>query len=423
MATTDEEPIRVLVKPEALKTFLELNHESEILQTDEGWSVEKPWSDDTIVLTVKASDMALLQALNSVRLPPRFTAIWHQDTGDVEFIYGPIREEASIRRRSFDFTFKGQSYKCEFADASERLRKIALAARASGPPSDTDHRHLILIERFIRRYEQAAEPPKGRKYCLTSFWIRNAKPDEQRVLELARHLNFYMGYFDRRSPRIIIHTDPVTDEPLRQLAFPDPDKFPTKIVGAVLDPYLLGLWESGVTARDTVRLFLHNYQVLEYAAFYYLKEDLLTTIKRLIKAPDATDRADEICREAVELLAEDRMSDEDKMVSVIQRAVDPRKVWAYIAPHKEYFSESHDFDGGFIVAPLIKAGWGMEDFATAWIPKVPDSLRKIRNALVHAREKRVARSIAATPRNLRLLAPWADLLTAISNELVLYGPE
>jgi hypothetical protein len=78
------------------------------------------------------------------------------------------------------------------------------------------------------------------------------------------------------------------------------------------------------------------------------------------------------------------------------------------------------FDGGFRLPPLIKDDWKKEDFFTAWTPKLPDALRKIRNALVHSREARMVNVIAPTRKNYHLLRPWIQPLQIIAYHTLVY---
>lgn len=255
---------------------------------------------------------------------------------------------------------------------------------------------------------------------LTSFWIRNCEIAEADLPRLARHLNFYMRYFDRASPMVMLHEDTVGREggrPTRFLFGP----FPAHIAARRLDSYMLTLWDSGLPSNGPVRSLLYNYQILEYAAFYYLKEELARTIRRIVSSPDIVVRADEASRRILDALVEERASEEAKITSVIQQAVDPAALWAEIATQETFFSKPTEFEGGFALPALINEGWSLEDFRRAWIPKVPDSFRKLRNALLHAREQRLSKCIAPTARNGSLLRPWSVLVSIASSQIILFG--
>src|SRR4051795_663839 len=49
--------------------------------------IEKPWGDASVAFDVPEDPTALSAILNDLRLPSRFSAIWHQDTKDFEVIW------------------------------------------------------------------------------------------------------------------------------------------------------------------------------------------------------------------------------------------------------------------------------------------------------------------------------------------------
>ena len=84
--------------------------------------------------------------------------------------------------------------------SSERLAVIGSNARAV-KNSHTDHRNLIPFFAF-----NELDPADRLPFEPKSFWDKPVKWDEDAVLRLARHLNFYMSYYDTGSPLILIHT-------------------------------------------------------------------------------------------------------------------------------------------------------------------------------------------------------------------------
>jgi hypothetical protein len=136
-----------------------------------------------------------------------------------------------------------------------------------------------------------------------------------------------------------------------------------------------------------------------------VRDQLVKAVRRILLAPQRGHRIEEATRDVLDAIVSDRRSDEQKMVEVIQDLVDPAAVFDEIEPKVSFFSTGTEFEGGFKIDPLVKQGWGLEDFRGTWIPKLPDSLRKIRNALVHAREQRMSQTILPTRANLHKLRP------------------
>ena len=413
---TSETPV---LPPVTLNPFAELNPEATVAPEEDAFLVSRPWGDDSLVLRVSHEARATAEALNILRLPTRFSAIWHTDSHDIEFVFAPVMEGDELRNRRFTLEFEGLSLLCEYTDASDRLILVANAARPNAVLSYTEHRNLTNIRAYSRWKTTQESRGDEVRPVLTSFWIRKCDLQEAQLPRLARHLNFYMRYFDRISPIIVVHEPPSEKDrgrPTRFLFGP----FPERILARSLDPYMLTLWDSGLPSSGVVRSFLYNYQILEYAAFYYLKEDLARAIRRIVTSPDVLVRADEASRQILDILVEERAPEEAKITSVVQQAVDPAVLWPEITAQEAFFSEPTEFEGGFALPALIKRGWSMEDFRAAWIPKLPDSFRKLRNALLHAREQRLSKCIAPTARNGDLVRPWSVLVSIASSQIILF---
>lgn len=71
-----------------LATFFEKNPESDYDGDANSGSIIQPWGDDTVELAISNANDSLIGTLNSVYLPPHFTAILHLDSQDLEIIWG-----------------------------------------------------------------------------------------------------------------------------------------------------------------------------------------------------------------------------------------------------------------------------------------------------------------------------------------------
>ena len=408
-----DDPVR-----EQLAAFLEGNPESEYVVEEGQRRIKRPWGDSTLEIQIPEDDAGeLIAMLNSLYLPPRFTALWHRDSEDLEMIWTAMPVGEELRTRSFDFRFRDRSYRCEYAPASRSLCALARASRPVEPPSSTGYRNLSTFQ--LRQLRAELSRSNGDTTEPTSFYIRSLPWDENAVVELAHHVNFYMCYFDRQSPVIVIHEMPSGGAKVTgPQRYPLGD-FPELISGRALDPYLLALWDSTFSVSPFL-CFLHGYQILEYAAFYFLREGVLQTVKRILCSPDVLARPNEAVRQVVDAVVEDRMGDAEKMVAVVKQVVDPEALWREIEPNIEYFCRDVDFDGGATLAALLNPGSGVEDFRKAWIPKFPEALRKLRNGIVHAREQRGPGGILPTRANSERIAPWLAPLSVAAVQTILY---
>jgi hypothetical protein len=342
------------------------------LKFDKGqfW-VEKPWGDPSLQFRLEAGDERLIAALNQSYLPPRFTAIWHRDSRDLEVIWGAVNSSREEIGRHFEFRFGGRCLRCEFQEASERLLVMASSTIATiGTATDTNYRNMLLLGSQLRRMARLPQSALTIELTPTSFWVRGiAEWSESFVEGLFRHINFYARYFDRQCPILLIHEpSPSGRGTINTIRYPT-GGFPAIISGRPLDPYLLSIWDSAITTNDTFRQFLYHYQILEYVAFYYIQDEILEKVRRVLAAPQTPVRIDEASREIVDAIVMDRTRDEAKFISAIQECVPPETMWREIEANVDRFSEQVEFDGGLLLLPLIKQGWKFEDFKTAWIPR------------------------------------------------------
>jgi hypothetical protein len=381
------------------------------------------WNDDTVSILLRRDAARLFDALNHVYLPPRFTAVWHSDSRDFEVIWDVLPADEEIRNRKFAFRFRDRTHVCEFGEASERLLAIAEASRPIRGGSATSYRNLDSLSLFIRERDisTSAENPDEAsdvERFPTSFWIHDIEWNDSVIGELTRHINFYSHYFDREAPRILIH-DPeragaTSGVDVKQFLL---DSFPETVIARPLEPYLLLLFDATLAETDMFVRFLYHYQIIEYAAFYYLQEDQRDSVRRVLTSPALSLQLNEAVAQILDVLAESRMQDDQRLSAVVRQLVSPELIWKEIEPNLEYFIKDVVFDGGFKQTPLLKAGCTYEQFEQAW-PKFPDALRKMRNALVHSREPRMGGVIAPTRANRERLRPWDPPLSRIAMEVI-----
>lgn len=420
--TEEERPVEpepvdpaVLEWSEKVRPFLDSNPEAGVEGSDDGHiHIIEPWGDSSIRLDL---DEPLVGDLNSVRLFPKFSAVYHLDTGDLEVIWAQIPESSRFHSRSFEFEFEGHSHVCEFAKASDRLRRIAASSSPKGHP-EASYRNLALIAPVLQRAARDELREHDDPDAITSFWIREAPVEQQALVVLANHLNFYMWYYDLQTPRIVIHEQRATAKakfsrrPIRD--------FPPRIVGERLDPALLGFWEAGVDAADPARAMLHYYRIIEYGAFYHIDQAVRHEARRVLREPDALSDPDLTVARLLEVLARGNREEHEKLYRLFKSVVDPAELWTHIEPNADHFTQTLSFDGGFEMDSLLtEPSW--KDFERRWDPHFAKSLRLMRNALVHGRERREVAVILQTARNHELIRPWVDPTAVAAGQIMLFA--
>ena len=404
-----------------LQAFLSRNPEAEVRAGGREPSVNRPWGEEAIEIPLRNNDDELLEALNAVRLPPRFTAIWHEDTKEFEVIFTVLRRENHLLERRFEFRYSGNCYHCSFGPSSARLRAIARTARPSGSISPSDFRNLQPFYRFEHLLEEHPDVDYVENGKPTSFWIRGIDDyDDDRIVDFVRNLNFHMSYFDWHTPNILIHEEPIASHKVDDLHPPQIGYFPDTLSGQDIDQHLLILWESARTGDPFLR-FIHYYQILEYAGFYHVKDKVRREIERAIAAPDAASRPDRVAQQILDAISADRRQDEAKINEMIEECVDLQEMWDILDGSLTAFSEVVELDGGFILPALVSASTDYEGFAQSWNRQFPPALHRVRNALVHARESRQSTMIVPTTANHSRLSPWLLPLSQTAARVMLYS--
>lgn len=407
-----------------LATFLSHNSWSKIErlnedeEADSSPAILNPWNDDSVALVLPRFSEAAIKRLNGVTLLPAFSAIHHRRKRALEFIFTPYRQQ-EVDGRTFSFSFEGANYSCRFSSPSEVVLDLALASDPQGPSTGTDYRNLRQFRRYLSlREKHGKEEPFNKHFKPVSFWIEKCDCCEQDLIRLAQHLNFYMLYFDSKTPVIQIHE---SHSEVARLPERDRylwDAFPEEIAARALDPYLLAQLTSAREAGDVYRRFIYYYQVLEYAGFYYLSDKSVRRVEAVLKSPETPSFPRGAWQRIQDILTDEKMQDAAKIVAVVTDCVDAGVVWKEIEPLRKSFEAEIVFDGGYVVKPCIAPSTDLEGFKTSGLDKLITTLRNIRNALVHAREQRMSNVITPTKQNHQKLLPFTRPLATIAQCLV-----
>lgn len=414
----------------ALSLYLERHKESSVSPINLGGTiqaaVENPWSDDSIKIFISSEVEPVVHILNKVRLPERFSAIYHINEKKMEFIYTayPLpKKHTHVKNREFTFNFQGKSYPCKFSTSSDELLIIAEYSR---PVSDstTSHRNLQSFNTYARNKSNTSlnsSTPLGEPL---SFWVGNVdwnnENDEENIVTLAENLTFFMSYLDRASPFIVVHPPKVPEEIARAIRERSvKEQFPTVISGRPMDDILLQFWRGCITGSQFSR-FINAYRVLEYSAFFMVEEKIRSSIRKSLLSPDALSDVDKIIDKISAGFGSDKLQDSQKIEVLFRECVSLSRLWSEVLHHNNSFTSETRFDGGFCAQSLIKSGWTQSDFEQNGHVVVPQLLKKVRNALSHGKDQATATCITPTHHNMLRLKPWADLARTAAEEVMIY---
>ena len=107
------------------------------------------------------------------------------------------------------------------------------------------------------------------------------------------------------------------------------------------------------------------------------------------------------------------------MRKVIEGYCDPIEIWQEIDNNREFYANEVCFDGGFELKPLISNDLSVDAWKSMWMPKLFDQLTKIRNCIVHAREKRHENVILPTSRNNRLVSLYIPPIKRMAEQIAI----
>lgn len=410
-----------------LKRFAEHNPHVKVRIDGENLMIESPWGAGNVAIACELSDHEFLKDLNNVWFNPALDAVIHLDTNTVEILFLFLDPQdatsSSYLDRRFKFHLDGTEFDCRFAEPTERL--MAIARRTQNVPSDDPGRTVPQIAAFRDAQRLDEIPERARKY------FENKVPRNFHVtcsnditsvdlVALVHHLNFIADYYDRRAPEIVIREDAVEDKsdekwsPLRFIG----ETYPEELSVGTIDEIVLQL--NHVARRAPTRqAFVYYYQVLEYAGHYFVDEKARSQIRRFLRDPALVTCDDKKIGEFFSLLTDVNHNDDVKMRKVIEDVVDPLVVWREIEHDRDFFAVELHFDGGFILSPLIAKDTSAESWKNMWMPKLFDQLTRIRNCLVHARERRENRVILPTRRNNRRIARYEPVIARIAQQIAL----
>ena len=174
----------------------------------------------------------------------------------------------------------------------------------------------------------------------------------------------------------------------------------------------------GVRSTVDIRLkFLYYYQIIEYSSYYYIDDDVRRNIQRILSYPDIQTTPNVYVQKILDAVLDIKQSNETKINKIVETKCSPEVISSELNKHAEYFSTRQQFDGGLTVEPLIIAETPIQP-TTILCTTVTEQIRKIRNALAHAREKG-GYVITPTLRNDKLLIPWTDVARRIAEHLII----
>lgn len=413
-----------------LAAFLEHNGEASVALHSETKTpfVQMAWGDPSVSILLPSDDTeraSLTDALNSLLLPPRLSALYHRDKSSLEIIYTARAVSEGLKElaaRRFEFHFGGQTMNCYFSDSSERL--LAIAKNAFYPQNtSTGFRNLMSFSDYLdiskdEEDNEFVQFVKSQFAKPLSFFIEPIEWREEETVSILRHISFYLRYYDSISPFVVIHPpdDSMSVGPKERYLL---GQFPEKIVSRELNPALLSFWMAAADA-PTENKFLYCYRIIEFVSSNYLKNDKLAQVKRVLSNPALMSNLEGAVDALVPLIREEGRQETTRFKAVVSELVKREVIWPDICANPQAFTQEVIFDGGFTLPKLVDDVDNISRLGPTVMAAMAGSFRDIRNALAHGGEIQAGKVILPTAKNAKLLQPWAHLIVVVAGEVVLH---
>lgn len=290
---------------------------------------------------------------------------------------------------------------------------------ASFGMSYTGHRNLFPFHAFVRnkKVNKDSESSDSSVGDPLSFWVGGLEWDDEAVLRIVHHLNYYLTYYDSRSPTILVHTpqQEASKPRTRYIA----GSFPSRIESDSIDVDLLQMWAAGRTG-DAGRMFVYYYRIIEHASHVNIEQEVRARIRRLLVAPHTRSDVGRLTDDITAAALATKMDDGQKMQHLLKTVVDVRLLWREIEQNREAFSANIVFDGGFELRSIIDEKTTFDNFQLNWQVVFTAAARDIRNHLSHGRDRRTQATITPTPANFRRLDPWVAAISVVAGEVITF---
>ena len=231
-----------------------------------------------------------------------------------------------------------------------------------------------------------------------------------------------MTYFDRKSPWIVIEENETSEKfNIPCLSHIDPT-FPSEISFTTISEDLLELLSIARKAKTTRLQYLYYFQVLEYAAYYFIEEDFRNKISNILHSPDLLVKSDIYSRILIDEFQNKYYkdnSDSIRLFNVINTYCEYKKIRNELLENKDFFMKDVCFDGDFVIKKLFKNEGQIQSELPNIMQEIKSNLEKIRNVLVHIRESHENKVILPTAHNEELIKPYLYLLRRIAEEVAM----
>lgn len=402
-----------------MKEIKKLNSTIEVVNETEHTNITGLWNDSSLMCRFsKGEDLSFF---DTIVLPEEFSAIIHKDEKCIEFIFAPILSDNIVIDRKFEFNYNNESFIVSYESPSPILETLAKNFRPMEESTETQYRNLRAFKDFYREDKTPGMEKFFKDRIPISFFVKGNINKIENYTEFAKSLNFYMAFYHRKSPSILIFNEKQETEEFNEYCHTTDNGFPKHINSLKVDPVILDLFHIAAETPNIRMKYIFYYQVLEYCSYYYLNDDLKRKLNNVVKNPDIINNSNHYSKILIEEFKNYFKTNDDrlKLEKLINDYVIYSDIEKEIIANHEYFSKDLEFEGGFKIKALIKGENEAKEPHNDILKSIVDRVDKIRNVLVHIRESRENKVILPTRKNNHLLIPYLFLVRRIAETIAI----
>ena len=404
-----------------MKELKKLNPDLEIEEEIEHLNLKNLWYDDTFMIRLKKAEVD--NSLNNLTFPYELSAVLHTTDKLLEFIMQPASESYFNDFADFSFYYDGNEYQCSFSEPTPQLFKLANGFRELSESSSTDYRNLREFRDFLRKDDL---PKYVQKYFENrkpiSFKIKGEfKTTDAEYKLFAKHFNFYVTYYNRSSPKIIVHEQKTEKENYEVPCLSNENDFPSALTFNPIDPVLLDMFEISRETKNVRLKYLFYFQILEYCSFYYLNDDLTKKLRDIIKRPDLLNNPNEYTKLIVDQFKENFKHNDDsmKLEKTIVDFCSFEDIKIELKKNLQFFTQPLEFDGGFSLDAILNDESSIDKPPKQIMRTVKNNIERIRNTMVHLRESRENKVILPTEKNNHMIIPYLFVVRRLAEKVAI----
>lgn len=383
--------------------------------------IKNAWNDESFIFLIPNNKR--IPNFNNIYLLEEFSSILDKKNKSWEFIYTLENEKNEILKRKFNFNFEGETYRCFFGDSSRYLKFFAETFRFATAETKTTYRNL----RFFKDYYSTDKPDYVKDYFKDkkpfSFYVEGNLDAIVDKVRFAKTLNFYLSYYDRKSPVIQIFNTENVESKTKLPCYALFDNFPDNINASKIDLTLLDILNVASRTADVRLEFIFYYQILEYSAYYFLEKEDDAKLRNILKRPDVNHNANDYIKEIMEVLADrfniHKSSDKSRLEKTIKHFCTIEDLKLELEENEQSLNQKIEFDGGLKIKALFKDKSAINSSGNGLLNEIIYNISKIRNVIVHLRESRENTVILPTEKNNELMKPYLFLVRRIAEKVAI----